>query len=136
MLPWLHRNTVTADERDGLVEYAGRGRRKPKPPPTEIDSVGSAIEYFDITVLIGCARSTAASIYLADHDLISSTRRRRRTWRWTRRWRRTWCRCRRGHSAANRNLPHAATMRARTENPVGVLNREVKDRRTRQTSTE
>src|SRR5437667_9535230 len=89
MLPWLHRNTVTADERDGLVEYAGRGRRKPKPPPTEIDSVGSAIEYFDITVLIGCTRSAAASVYLADHDLISSTRRRRRTWRWS------WRRCRR-----------------------------------------
>src|SRR5438876_1000612 len=102
MLPWLHRNTVAADERDSLVEYAGRGRRKPKPPPTEIDSVGSAIEYFDITVLIGCTRSAAAAVYLANHDLISSTRRRsrRRTWRWTRRWRRTWCRCRRGHSAA------------------------------------
>src|SRR5207253_7292184 len=68
--------------------------------------------------LIGCTRSAAATVYLANHDLISSTRRRRRTWRWTRRWRR-YRRRRRGWKwsvaqadGVKLNLPGASEIRS------------------------
>src|ERR1700730_18186272 len=92
MLTRLDWNTGAAiDERDGLVKCAGRGRSELKHPLIEIDSVGSSIEYFDETVLISCTGSAAATIYLANHDLISCARRRCRCWR--RCWRRCWCAC-------------------------------------------
>src|SRR5713226_7491848 len=130
MLTGRNKDTAAAYEPNASVESAGCGSEL-KQPPTDIDGVSSAIEDFDETVLISRAGRAAATIDLADHDLISCTR--RRTWRrrWTRRWRRTWRWCGRGHSSAKRNFPHAATMGAGAENTIRVLQRQVKDRRTR-----
>src|SRR6184192_1981990 len=94
MLTRLDRNTGAAvDEGDGLVKCAGCGRSELKHPLIEIDSVGSSIKYLDETVLISCTGSAAATVNLANHDLISCARRRtrRRTWRWRRRSRSNQC---------------------------------------------
>src|SRR5260370_27645168 len=118
MLTGRNKDTAAAYEPNAFVESAGCGRSELKNPATDIDSVGSAIEDFDKTVLIGCARSAAASVYLADHDLISSTRRRSRrrsrarSWSWTRRWRRrrTW-----RWSSPDESFPHPAPVCTHTK---------------------
>src|SRR5437660_10033776 len=104
MLTRLDRNSGAAvDEGDGLVKCAGCGRSELKHPLIEIVSVGSSIKYLDETVLISCTGSAAATVNLANHDLISRTG--RRTWCWTRRWR--WRRRSRSNQCQTCNVEEA-----------------------------
>src|SRR2546430_15571138 len=93
MLPRLNKYTsAEATKRDSLVERTCIGSRKLKLPVDEIDSAVSAIEDFNKTVSVSCSSSAAATIYLADNNLICSGWRRsgRRRATWSRRLR--WCR--------------------------------------------
>src|SRR5713226_7109255 len=140
MLTGRNKDTAAAYEPNAFVESAGCGRSELKNPATDIDSVSSAIEDFDETVLISRTGRAAAPINLADHDLISCTwrrswrgcgrRSRARSWSWTGRWRR------RGRSSANRNLPHTASMCGDPQEPIRTLNRHVKDCHARQSCSE